>query len=125
MSPEKEKSGFGRPSIGRGKSKRVGIAFQRFALDLRAAGIGQAEHFGDLVEGFADGIVDRRAEPQIIADAAHRDELGMAARDEQQQIGKIETAGEPRGQRMGFEMVDGDEGFARRQRQRLARRSAR
>ncbi len=95
------------------------IAFRRLALDERAAGIAEAEHFRDLVEGFADRIIDRRAEPAIIADAFDGDELGMAAGDEQQQIGKGKIVGEPRRQRMAFEMIDGDEGFAGSERQRL------
>jgi len=45
----------------------------------------------------------------------------MAARDEQQQIRKIEPRlGQPRAERMAFEMVDRDQRLARGQRQRLA-----
>ena len=46
-----------------------GIAAARGAFDLRPAGIGQAEHLRHLVEGFADRIIDRGAEPHIVADA--------------------------------------------------------
>ena len=45
----------------------------------------------------------------------------MAARDEQQQIGKVEVRiGQPRAQRMAFEMIDGDQRLARGERQPLA-----
>ena len=44
----------------------------------------------------------------------------MAARDEQQQIGKFDPIGEARGQRMRFEMVDRHERLGGGERQRLA-----
>ena len=44
----------------------------------------------------------------------------MAARGEQEQIGKGHIVGQARGQRVGFQMIDRHEGFARRQRQSLA-----
>ncbi len=86
---------------------------------LRPAGVGQAEQLRHLVEGFADGVVDGRAEAQIIADAPDGDELGVAAGHEQEQIREGKPVGEARGQRVGFEMIDGDEGLAAGQRQRL------
>ena len=46
----------------------------------------------------------------------------MPARDEQQQVGKIEIVREPRRERVGFQMVHRHERLARDQRQRLARR---
>ncbi len=98
------------------------VALERATLHLRPAGIGQAQHLGDLVEGFADRVVHRRADALVIVHAAHGDELRVPARDEQQQIGKIEIVREPRRERVGFEMVHGDEGLARHQRQRLAGR---
>ena len=114
LRPEKEKSGFCRPSHRAGKIEPHRIAAERRLFDARAAGIGQAEQFGRLVEGFADGVVDRRAEPPIIADAVDRDELAMAAGDQQQQIGKVDIVGQPRRQRMGFEMIDRDRRACRR-----------
>ena len=64
------------------------IARPRRALDIRPAGIGEAEQFRGLVEGFAQRVVDGRAEPSIAADPFNRYELRMAAGDEQQQIGE-------------------------------------
>ena len=51
----------------------------------------------------------RGAEPHIIADAEHRDDLGVAAGGEEQAIGKRRAVGEPRGQRMRLEMIDRDQ----------------
>ncbi len=121
LRPESEKSGSGRPVSGRGKLKRAGSPALRGALHRRSARIGQAEHLGGLVEGFADGVVDGAAELLVIADAAHRDQLGVAAGDQQQQIGEADAVGEARGQRMGFQMVHRDERLAGGQRDRLRR----
>ncbi len=44
----------------------------------------------------------------------------MAAGDEQHQIGKTQTIGEPRGQRVAFQVIDGIERLAGRPRDRLA-----
>ena len=45
----------------------------------------------------------------------------MPARDEEQEIGKVESVGQARRQRMRLEMVDGDEGQPAPERDRLAR----
>ena len=86
-----------------------GVAAAGGALDLRSAGIGQAEHLCHLVEGFAHGVVDGGAEPDIVADADHGDDLGVAAGGQEQAIGKRQRAGQPRRQRVGLEMVDRDQ----------------
>ena len=82
------------------------------ALHRRAAGIAEAEQLGRLVEGLAERVVERRAEPLIAADILDDEELGVPARDEQQQIGKAEPIGQAGGQRMRLQMIDGDEGHA-------------
>ncbi|MFM2444222.1 MAG: hypothetical protein RJB09_1408, partial [Pseudomonadota bacterium] len=46
--------------------------------------------------------------------------LRMAARDQQQQIGKFDGVGQARGERMRLEMINRDERFLRRQGQCLA-----
>ncbi len=108
------------PSLHRPREvEALGIALGRLALDRGATRIGQSEHLGDLVEGLADRVVDGAAELEVVADAAHGEQLRMPPRDEQQQIGKGEIVGQPRRQRMGFQMVDGDEGLARDERNRL------
>ena len=48
----------------------------------------------------------------------------MAARDQQQQIGKGHLFGQPHRQRMAFEMVDGEEGLVVGEGQRLGRHHA-
>jgi hypothetical protein len=40
----------------------LSVAVPGATLDARAAGIGKAEQLGGLVEGFAERIIDRRAE---------------------------------------------------------------
>ena len=91
------------------QEEAAAVAAGGLALDLRPAGIAEAEQLRGLVEGLADGVVARGAEPDIIADAAHRDDLGVAARGEEQAVGKRRAVGEPRGERMGFEMIDRDQ----------------
>ena len=81
----------------------------RLALDLRPARIGEAEQLRGLVEGFADRVVDRGAEPHVFADIEHRDDLGVPAGGEEQAVGKLGAVGEPRGQRMRLEMIDRDQ----------------
>ena len=112
---------FGRAEQGPRKRDRLGVAVAGQRFDRRPAGIGQAEQFRGLVEGFAGGIVDRRRQAAIVADPAHFEQLAMPARHQQQQIREIEIGiGEARRQRMAFEMIDRDQRLARRQRQTLA-----
>ena len=101
--------GVGAPEHRPRKREASGIAAGGGALDLRAARIGQPEHFCHLVEGLAHGVVDGGAEPHIVADADHGDDLGVAAGGEKQAIGKRQRAGQPRRQRVGLEMVDRDQ----------------
>ena len=107
--PDSEKSASGRPLHRPRQREALRIAVRGVASRPRAAGIAKAEQLRGLVEGLADRVVDRGAEPHIIADAAHRDDLGVAAGGEKQAIGKRDVVGQPRGQRMRFEMVDRDQ----------------
>ena len=95
------------------------IASDRRLLDRRAAGKAQAQQLGGLVETLAGRIVDGGAEPREVAGAAHRQQLAMAARHKQQQIGKRDRLGQAHRQRMPFEMIDGDERLVVREGQRL------
>ena len=95
------------------------IAAAGLALDLRPARIAEAEELGDLVEGLADGVVDGRAEANVIADAAHRDELRVPAGGEEEQVGEADAVGEARRQGMALEVVDGEQRLAGDERQRL------
>ena len=45
-------------------------------------GVGESEHFGNLVEGFADSVVFGFAEDVIDKMIAHEDEFGVPARND-------------------------------------------
>src|SRR6185437_3479411 len=83
------------------------------------AGVAETEQFGGLVEGLADGVVYGGAEPHIIADAAHGDDLRVAAGSKKQAIRKLGGVGEPRGERMRFQMIDRNQRLALYQRNRF------
>ena len=65
------------------KVEAARIAGARRLLDRRTAGKAQPQELRCLVEGFAQRVVDGRAEALIVADAAHDQELRVAARHEQ------------------------------------------
>ena len=77
-----------------GQVEAFGIASSRLDFHMRAARIGQTQKLRHLVERLADRVVDGGAEAHVIADAAHRDELRMPARGEQQEIRKTDAVGE-------------------------------
>src|SRR3546814_7751987 len=88
----------------------MGIAALSDAFDRGAAGIAETEQLRGFVEGLARGVVDGGREAAIIADAAHEQQLAMAARHEQQQIGEGEAGvDETRRKRVPFQMVDRSE----------------
>ena len=95
------------------------VAAQRLPLDLRSARITETEQLRDLVVGFADGIVDGGAEAHIVADVARRDDLGVAARGEEQAVGEFDCVGEARRQGVRFEVIDRHQRFLGDQRNRL------
>ncbi len=69
----------------------------------------EAEHFGALVEGFAGGVIDRGGKSTVAADPFDKQELAMAARDEQEEIGKAEVRlRDHRRQCVALEMVERD-----------------
>ena len=88
------------------------VAFAREALDRRSAGIAEAQELRAFVEGLADRVVERGAEPLVAADPLDGEQLAVAARDEEQEIGKRQLGREARGKRVALEMVDGEEGLA-------------
>ena len=51
--------------------------------DRWAAGIAEAQHFADLVEGFAHGVVQGFAEHLVVPDAGHLHQLGVASGHQQ------------------------------------------
>ena len=119
LRPESEKSALGASEHRPRQRKARGLPRGRFLLDLRPARIAEAEQLRGLVEGLADGVVDGGAEPHVVADAAHRDDLGVPAGGEEQAIGKRRAVGQPRGQRMRFQVVDRDQRLVADERDRL------
>ena len=105
---------------GAGQVEARTVAGLRQPLQRRAARVAETQGLGDLVEGLARRIVDGRAEPGHIADAAHFQQLAVAARDQQQKERIIDRLAEPRRDRMTLQMVDGDQRQAPRQGDRLA-----
>ena len=101
-----------------------GIAADRQLLQRRAAGVAQAQGFGDLVEGLAGRIVDGGADPAHIPDAAHLQDLAVPARDQQQQKGIGDLRPQPRRDRVPLQMIDRHQGQAARQGRRLAEAEA-
>ena len=91
LRPAKEKCGSAEPTKGRGSGTAARIALGRGALHRRSAGIAQAEQFRGLVERLAGGVVDGGGEAAVAADPLDEQQLAMAARDQQQQIGESEA----------------------------------
>ena len=81
------------------------------AVDGRAARVAQTEEPGHLVEGLAGGVVDGSAEEPVSTGFANLDQQGVAAGHQQHdqrpaQVGLLEQ----RGEEVGLEMVDPDQG---------------
>ena len=91
------------------QGEAAGIARACRPLHRRPAGIAQAQHLRHLVEGLAQRVVDGRAQPPVAADAFDHQQLAVAAGDQQQQVGKGDAVGQPRRQRVPFQVVDGEE----------------
>ena len=105
---------------GAGQGKGAGVAAFRQLLEGRAAGIGQAERLGDLVEGLARRVVDGGAQPAAGAHPGDLQQLAMAARDQQQQEGIGDVGGQPRGDRVALQVIDRHQRQAPRQGHSLA-----
>ena len=103
----------------------VGVAELGEAVNHRAAGIAQAQHFGALVEGFAHRVVDRLAQDFVLERAVDLDNLRVAAGNQQAQVGEgglvhgfVRLPDEIR-QDMALQMVHHHHGDIQRQGQRL------
>ena len=97
------------------------IAVRRRALNSRAAGKSEAQHLGDLIEGFAQRIVDCAAELLIVEMRPYPQELGMPSRNKKKKIGRMQTLRQPDRQGMAFEVIDGGERQITDERNRLRR----
>ena len=87
------------------------IAAGSFLLYLRSTRVTEAKQLCGFIEGLANCIVLRRAESDIVAYAAHGHDLGMAARGEEQTIGKCRAVCQASGKCVRFQMIDSDERF--------------
>ena len=101
-----------------GDGRRVALA--REPVDGRAARVAEPEVAGDLVEGLAGGVVERRAEQPVAAPALHGHEHRVPARHEQHDhrqvdVGVLEEAGV----QVGLEVVHRHERHVPHQGQRL------
>jgi tryptophan synthase beta subunit len=56
-------------------------------FDFGAAGVGELEHAADLVEGFAGGVIDGAADELVLSVCLHIDEHGMAAGNDEAEVG--------------------------------------
>ena len=82
---------------------------------MRPAWPGQAEQLRGLVKRLPHRIIKRAAQATIAAKPFHQHALAMPAGKQQQQIGESgrptgHEAGQAYGQRMRFQVIDGDEG---------------
>ena len=98
-----------------------GVAVGSQGVDPRAAGVAEAEEFGDFVEGLAGGIVDGVAYVAVVPGGVavlRQIEVGVSAGDDEgeQRPGRGEGGGmlEQHGVDVTFEVVDGDEGLGKR-----------
>ena len=87
---------------------------RRQAVDDGASGIGEAEQLGDLIVGFAGGIVSGLTEQGVPEVLIHAKQVGVAAARHQRQRGQFHRrAGAARFQNHGvdvaFNMVDRDQ----------------
>ncbi len=121
--PGKAETPVGGILEGAGKVPGRGVAVGSPSLDLGAAGVGQSEEFGTLVESLAGGIVDRFGEDRKVALSVDPDEEGVAAGNNQSEVGELGSKvfrkvgrvfGVERnegGEGVGAEVVDPVEGY--------------
>ena len=89
-------------------------------FQVNAAG----ERFSNEARGYSEQAVDVVAQPGHVADAAHLQQLAVAARDEQQQEGVVDRLAQPGRDRMPLQMIDRDQRQAARQGHGLAEAQA-
>lgn len=73
--------------------------------------MGEAQQFADFVETFAGGVIQRGAQQFVLADGVHHDQLGVAAADEEEEVGELQRGvGEVGGEGVAFDVVGCEEG---------------
>ena len=128
--PLKLKSRSGAVSIGRGNLYAPASPCSASAPAAGPPGYRRPEQLGGLVERFAGGVVEGLAEQRVAADAVDRDQLGVAARDQQRHERKGGRVGSPAAAPAGGLPGDGRRSPARpapgqRRRRRRRRPAAR
>jgi hypothetical protein len=99
------------------------VAAARELLDRRSPRIRQPEHLGDLVERFADGVVDRGADqPQLDGSFAVVQVRVSPADDEADRGKHVAPGGHPAGVDVGGNVIHADERDSQHRRQSLRRR---
>jgi len=92
----------------------TGVAGARETVDDGAAMVGgrgeEVEEPGDLVEGFAGGIVDGGAEELGFEGRGDEVEIGVSARDDEGNVGIGDVGGDVCGVDVGVEVINGEEG---------------
>ena len=95
---------------GTGHREPGGITRRRDPLDRRTARVLQAEEAGDLVEGFACGVVPGGRQPFGDAVLAEHDALGVSTADQQGQVRRLQVGvGEPCAVHVPGEVRDADD----------------
>ena len=69
------------------KVEGLGIASLRQPVQLRSGRIGQPDELADFIETFAGGVVHGRAEQHVLQFGLDTDEQGMAAADDEREVG--------------------------------------
>ena len=75
--------------MGPRETERLRIALPGQAVDHRTARVGQSHHLGALVERFARGVVDRRADDLHFERGVHAHDLRVAAAHQKTQERKV------------------------------------
>ena len=94
----------------------VGIALVRDGIQCHAAGIGQADTAGGLIEGFARGVIGGAAQDGVVAVIPHQYDMADDERQKRRfQLGMSQIIC----RHMATDMVNRDEGLFRRKCQAL------
>ena len=96
------------------KVETARIAALGSAVDFRAAGVGQVEHFGHLVEGLAGSIIAGTPQQFILPAAPHMHQQRVSPGDDQAQV-RHQTTGvlNEGGKQVPLHVVDGNVRFTR------------
>ena len=108
-----------------GEGDGSGVSVRSESIDPGATGVAEAEELGDLVEGFAGGVVDGAADVAVLPERlvvcgglVGEVEVGVSSGDDEGEEGSGGSAGgegsgvlHENGVDVAFEVVDGEQGF--------------